>query len=162
VELHDEVHGPLWIVASNDSYEASRLLVPGWLASFRDRVDGNPIAIVPERSLLLVGGDARVEMVERLLDKAEGRFVASTRSVSPALYTVDADGRVIPYVGYAGHPLETRLRLAHERLAAYEYDCQKRALDELHEQRGHDVFVASYQVFEQQGGAVKSLHRRDG
>jgi hypothetical protein len=38
--LYDETHGPLWIVTSNDSYESSRLVVPGWLASFRGRVEG--------------------------------------------------------------------------------------------------------------------------
>ena len=96
VELYDETHGPLWIVTSNDTYESSRLLVPGWLASFRGRVEGNPIAIIPERATLMVGGDGRPEMVERLLDKAGREFAASNRRLSPALYTADDSGKVVP------------------------------------------------------------------
>ena len=33
-------------------------------------MEGNPIAIIPERATLMVGGDGRPEMVERFVDKA--------------------------------------------------------------------------------------------
>jgi hypothetical protein len=156
IQLHDDVHGPLWIVASDDTYEASRLLVPGWLASFRGRVDGNPTAIVPDRALVLVGGDARVEMLRRLLEKADREFNASTRRVSPALYTVDKDDAVVPYAPPADHPLAAEVRLAHEQLANYEYGTQKAALDEAYEREGRDVFVANYQVYRTKAGGVGS------
>ena len=38
---------PLWYVARDDDYESSRLLVPGWLASFAGKVNGRPVAIAP-------------------------------------------------------------------------------------------------------------------
>jgi hypothetical protein len=34
-----------WLVSSNDMYESSRLLLPGWLASFGGKVSGRPVAI---------------------------------------------------------------------------------------------------------------------
>jgi hypothetical protein len=154
VELYDETHGPLWIVTSNDSYESSRLLVPGWLASFRGKVEGSPIAIVPERATLMVGGDGRPEMVERLLDKAEREFGASNRRLSPALYSVDGADRVVPYARATADALATKVKIAHEKLAIYEYGQQKEVLDELYEKSGPDVFVPNYQVFESAGGGL--------
>jgi uncharacterized protein YtpQ (UPF0354 family) len=156
VELYDETHGPLWIVTSNDTYESSRLLVPGWLASFRGRVAGHPIAIIPERATLMVGGDDRPEMVERLLDKADREFSASSRRLSPALYTVDVAGRVIPYARSEGDGLLTKVQIAHEKLAIHEHQQQQKTLDATYEKNGVDVFVASYKVFDR-GGSVQSL-----
>ena len=149
VEPHDDdAHGPLWIVTSNDTYESSRLLVRGWLASFRGRVEGNPVAIIPERSTLIVGGDARPEMIELLLDKAEEEFTASKRRLSPALYSVDAQGAVVPYARRSTDPLAAKVKVAHEKLAIYEHRAQKEVLDALHEEREEDVFVGRYLVFE--------------
>jgi hypothetical protein len=157
VEKYDDANGPLWIVTSNDAYEPSRLLVPGWLASFRGRVQGNPIAIMPERSTLMIGGDGDPSMIERLLDKAEREFVASTRRISPALYTVTSNDHVVPYVGHFSDALAAKARMAQEKLAMYEHEEQKGALDKLYEQRGPDVFVASYQLFQKNDGPLRSL-----
>jgi hypothetical protein len=157
VELYDDVHGPLWIVTSNDSYESSRLLVPGWLASFRGRVEGNPIAIIPERATLMIGGDARPEMIERLLDKADREFAASNRRLSPALYAANNDGAVVPYARPVGDPLAAKVRVGHEKLAMYEYTQQKEVLDAVYEKNGPSVFVASYRVFATDGGGDVSL-----
>jgi len=118
--LHDDTHGPLFAVAANDTYEACRLLVPGWLASFRGKVEGNPIAIIPDRGTLMVGGDARPELVARMAESAEREFAASTRCMSPALYTVDESDRVIPYARPAGDPLAARVKRGHEVLAEFE------------------------------------------
>ncbi len=98
VELNDDLHGPLYVLSTNDGYEASRLLLPGWLASFRGKVEGEPIAIVPQRGLVFIDGSARPEMVSRLVEMADREFCSSPRNISPALYTVDGSGSVVPYV----------------------------------------------------------------
>ena len=145
MELYDEEHGPLWTVETRDTYETSRLLRPGFLASFAGRVEGRPIAILPERSTLLIGGDARPEMVERLSESAErGVRGCVPRCLTPALYTVDDAGRVVPYVHPGQDVLANRVRLAHVRLALAEYSAQKEELDALHEAQEVDLFVASY------------------
>lgn len=146
--LYDDVNGPLFVVDTNDSYESSRLLVPGWLASFRGRVEGEPIAIVPQREMLLVGGSARPAMIARLLGIADREFASSPRKISPALYTVDAEDRVVPYLSD-----DPAVRIAHEKLAMFEHDQQKAVLEE----QAEDVFVASYQVFQSEDGTVRSM-----
>lgn len=146
-KLYDDKDGPLFVVATNDSYESSRLLVPGWLASFRGKVEGDPIAIVPHRELLFVGGSARPEMVARLVDMAEREFSASSRNISPALYTVDAEGHVVPYLG-----TDPAVRVAHEKLAIYEYGEQSHLLEETEP----DFFVAKYSVYQLPDGGVRS------
>ncbi len=144
VELYDQEHGPLWTVETRDTYETSRLLRPGFLASFAGRVEGRPIAILPERSTLLIGGDARPELVARLAESAEREYAAASRCLTPAMYTVDDAGQVVPY-RHPGHDaLAHRVRLAHVRLALAEYHAQKEALDALHKEQDVDVFVASY------------------
>ncbi len=69
----------------------------------------------------MVGGDGRPEMVERLLEKAEREFAASTRRLCPALYTADGSGQVVPYARAAGDPLAARVKIAQENLAIYEH-----------------------------------------
>src|SRR5271165_1198593 len=95
--------------------------------------------IVPERATLMVGGDGRPEMIERLLDKAEREFAASNRRLSPAIYTADDAGKIVPYARPAGDPLAMKVTIAHEKLAIYEYGQQREALDKLYEKNGPDV-----------------------
>jgi hypothetical protein len=147
----------IWQVASGDAYESSRLLLPGWLASFRDRVEGRPLAAVPERSTLLVTGDGDPAAIERLVASADREFRAAPRSISPALYTVDDSGRVVPYELPAEHPLHARVREGRIHLAAVEYGSQKPKLQAELAERGLDVFVASFSVVQRESdGSVVS------
>jgi hypothetical protein len=144
---------PIWHVARDDSYESSRLLVPGWLASFDDKVTGKPVAIVPHRSLLIVGGDGDERCLRRLIDTAKAEFGASPRGISPALYTTGEDGKIIPLVLPAGHHLATDVVVGHLTSAKFEYDTQKAHLDK---QLGEDVFVASFVGLQDKDGLAFS------
>lgn len=136
----------LLAVASHDSYESSRLLLPGFLASFRGKVDGHPIAIIPDRETLLIGGDERQETVERLAAVADEVFAQSRRSVSPALYTCRPDtGAVVPYLPLIG-PTRLTVELGHEKLKLSEYERQKRILDQLRTESS--PFIASFKLYQ--------------
>jgi hypothetical protein len=141
--LYDKKLGPLFYVDENDSYESSRLAVPGFLASFAGKVDGRPLAIVPERAQLYVGGDGRDKMVARLVEMAEREYEASTRAISPALYTVDDAGKVVPYLRKKRDALRGKVLLGHVKLALREYAEQKEVLDKVHERDDIDLFVAT-------------------
>jgi hypothetical protein len=131
--------------------------LPGWLASFRDRVEGRPLAAVPERSTLLVTGDGDPAAIERLVASADREFRAAPRSISPALYTVDDAGRVVPYELPADHPLHARVHEGRIHLAAVEYGSQKPKLQAELAERGLDVFVASFSVVQRESdGSVVS------
>jgi len=134
-----------WHVARDDSYESSRILVPGWLASFAGKVDGRPVAIVPSRSRLIVGGDGDEKGLAELSASAEREYVSSPRRISPAVYTVDAEGAVIPLVLPSTHPLAKQVAGGNEKLAATEYEIQRAHLQE---QLGEDVYVAKLSAYE--------------
>jgi hypothetical protein len=156
IERYDDGPAPIWHVASGDDYESSRLLVPGWLASFAGKVRGRPVAAIPHRSMLLVTGDGEPRAIERVLASADAEFKASPRRLSPALYTTSDDGRLVPYDPPPDHPQRGAVRLAHVKLAVYEYGLQKEALDARHEKDGVDVFVANYIARELEDGRAVS------
>lgn len=143
LELYDRRHGPLFTLPGNDDYAASRLLVPGWLASFRGKVEGRPLAIIPERSTLFVGGDQNPELVQWLTETAQREFEKANRSISPAVYTVDEAGQVVPYARAGADALAHLVRRGHAILAAREYAEQKAVLDPYHQKQDLDLFVAT-------------------
>jgi hypothetical protein len=139
---------PIWHVARDDSYESSRLLVPGWLASFADKVHGRPVAMVPHRSSLIVGGDGDERCLRRLVVSAKKEFEASPRRISPALYSVDEAGAVVPLVLRRDHPLAADVASGHVMAAMAEYDSQQRVLQP---RLGETAYVASYKGLNDQG-----------
>jgi hypothetical protein len=144
---------PIWYVARSDSYESSRLLVPGWLSSFEGKVEGRPVAIVPHRSLLIVGGDGDDRCLRRLIDSAKAECEASPRRVSPALYTAGADGKVVPFSLSPGHPLAGDVAVGHLMAAIVEYQAQKQFLDE---HPREDIYVAKYTAVRDNAGGAFS------
>lgn len=139
---------PIWHVTRDDSYEASRLALPGYLASFRGKVRGTPIAVVPHRNLLLIAGDGDDRAIARLAQTAEAEFLASPRSVSSALYTLATDDTVVPLQLPRGHALHGVVDRGHQLLRANCYAEQKTQLDARFEKDGTDVFVATCQLME--------------
>lgn len=145
---------PIWYVARDDSYESSRILLPGWLASFSGKVSGRPVAIVPHRGLLVVGGDGDERCLRRMIDAAKAEFEASPRRISAALYTVENAGRVVPFVVPDEHPLASEIALGHRLTAMAEYEFQKQQLDQ---QLPGGVFIASYVTLRDKAGPVFSV-----
>lgn len=129
-EQYERTPGPIWSIESDQFHESSWLLRPGFLASFAKKVEGRPIAIVPDRTTLWIAGDAHPETVARLCESAEREYQASARATSPALYTVDDAMRVVPYELPPEDELAYRVRRGHRLLAACEYAAQKQQLDQ--------------------------------
>lgn len=140
-ELDEET--ALYTVEAGDTYESSRLAIPGLLASFSDRVEGRPVAIIPTRSRCVIAGDADPVALHALAEMAQHEYDSSNRSLSPAVYTVDGAGEVVPLELPADHPACHAVRLGHVKLALTEYGNQKETLDIVHERDDIDVFVAS-------------------
>lgn len=131
-------------VNSGDSYESSRLVLPGFLKSFCGMVNGAPIAIAPERDTLIVAGLADEDAVARLARNAEREFRASPRAISPAVYTTDAEGSVCPFRLPANHPHHHLVERGHKLLAAQIYADQEAELNEKFKVEGTDIFVATF------------------
>jgi hypothetical protein len=152
----EDASSPLWHVATGDAYESSRLLLPGWLSSFEGKVKGRPVAIVPDRSTLIVGGSEDTILLERMLALAEEKAKSSPRYLSMVPYTIDPAGTIIPFEVPAGHPLVPTLRHAYHLLAGTEYRSQKDHLNALHDRDGTDIFVASYGSIRGKDGIERS------
>jgi len=113
---------PIWQVGSGDGYEASRLALPGWLASFAERVQGNPIAVVPHRHVVFVTGDASSDAVAALAGIAHDGFETQAGPLSPRVYTLARDGETIePLAVERGHPEYAHLEEARHWLTVSEY-----------------------------------------
>lgn len=158
VEPYDtDASSALLHVAVHDDYEPSRLAAPGFLASFAGKVAGNPIAIIPDRARMLIGGDSDPQLVARLARSAEAEYRASARGISPAVYTVGADGSVEPLHLASDHPAYLLVERGHRLLAATGYDRQKERLEAEFKRDDIDIFVASLRLIEENGsGALKS------
>jgi len=123
---------PAWQVSSDDGYEISRLLLPGWLASFEGKVHGNPIAAVPHRNALIVTGDGEPRDIERLAGVARAWYESAPGPISPALYRVADDGEGIAELELPpDHEAAPLVRAGHVELLASEYEGQRQVLDEL-------------------------------
>ena len=148
----DRASSPLWHVATGDDYESSRLLLPGWLADFEGKVEGRPVAIVPCRNLLIVGGAGDNQLLARMMDIVQRETRAGARPLSGDTYTVDRTGRVVPLDLPRGHPFEGSLRAARRLFLAGEYNDQREVLEPLLEAEGKDIYVGQVSVMELKGG----------
>jgi len=122
--LRPRIEYGLWQLASGDGLEASRLLLPGWLAGFADTVKGRPVAIVPAPRVLLVGGDEAVGQIERLVSLGAEGYRGAAQGLSPVPYTVDDDGAVVPWAP-EGHPLAAAAAASQRLLDVMCYAAQR-------------------------------------
>lgn len=120
----------LWRLAAGDGYEPARLLLPGWLRAFSERVPGRPLAAVPNHHRLFVGGE---DQAAALLARATRDWSDTGMPVSPLLYTAGAEGALLPWQPPPEHPLAPRLQAALRELALREYENQRQELEALFE-----------------------------
>jgi hypothetical protein len=131
----------LRFVDDGDAYWVSHILLDGWLATLAEHVGGTPVAFVPDvRSLIVV--DAEPEPLPELFDLVERHFTESPRPLSPAAYTIDGTGRVVPFTVSPTHSAAGAVQRSARVLAASEYGAQQNVLRE-----EIDDYVASYAVF---------------
>ena len=111
----------LWQLASEDGYEASRLLLPGWLAAFDHQTSGRPVCAVPGSRVVLIGDEADGGQMATLMDIALRGFRSAAAPLSPVLYKVGVDQVVVPWQPDPEDPLWSESRDAARLMAAYEY-----------------------------------------
>lgn len=87
----------LWELDSDDGYEASRLVLPGFLAAFEGRVNGRPVAVAPHARRLLIAGSAEIDQLWAILELAAREWRAEGDPVSPVAYVADARGALAPW-----------------------------------------------------------------
>jgi hypothetical protein len=143
-------------VATEDTYESSRLVVPGWLAGLGEHIGIQPVAVVPARDLMLIADESDSTALAWMLDEALDVFKDHPRWLSPVPYTTSADG-VVAWRPGRGHPAYRGVRLAERVLETYEYAEQKSRLAKLFQQAGEDLPVETYTLATMPDGTARSV-----
>lgn len=123
-----------------DEYDASRILLPEVLRGLE--VDGDVVAVCPNRGFLIVTGSRDHEGLDHVLQYAESRLgQPGAASALPLRY---AWPDWLPFVPDARHPVHERWQRLRTVELGSVYGQQKELLDRVLEARGEDVFVASH------------------
>jgi hypothetical protein len=134
-ELEPGVFGAHWL----DAYDASRLLLAELIS--RLPLDGDPVALLPSRDLLLLAGSADVAGLGRIAELAEP-LLSEQRSITGRAFAW-RDGGWTPFLPDEDHPHHGRFQRLVQITRARHYADQKAALDERHQRAGEDLYVAS-------------------
>jgi len=129
----------LYASASGDNYDASRLILIDFIRQME--VDGDHIAMIPNRDTLLVTGsndDEGLAMMAELAEKA----LEDPRPLGATPVRLHED-EWFDWLPPLGHPLRARFREMERQFFYLEYADQKESLEQLHQKEVTDVFVAT-------------------
>lgn len=153
--LRDKSGQPFEQIAPNlrvsrfqDYYDASRLLIGDLI--HRQVNSGNPVVMIPNRTVLLVTGDRSEDGLATMVAVAE-KVLQAPRPLSPLMLRL-CDGK---WEVYEPVEVQERLSLLRKQSENADYESQK---DLLQTACGEDVFVATHNLFRnQETGSVFSL-----
>ncbi len=125
-----------------DYYDASRILLPDLL--YRLPIAGNPVVMIPSRAVLLVTGD-RNDVGMAFVAATADRVLQEPRNLSPLMLCHDNGS----WNTHMPKSAEVTLSLLRVRTALGDYNSQQAMLKQQFERQGIDIFVASFQAFQQ-------------
>jgi Protein of unknown function (DUF1444) len=136
--------GGLYVFATGDSYDASRMLLSDFVRDVK--VVGDTLVMVPNREVLYVCGSDDSAALAAMIDLASKDF-DHERNISGLVFrAVDADWE--PWLPSESHPTFIAFSNLRVQWLAREYASQKDLLDKRHQHEGTDIFVASFLAFE--------------
>ena len=134
----------LYVFATNDGYDATRLILLDVIRQFQ--VQGDYIAMAPSREMPIVGGSEDGPGLTAMIALAM-KTIEQPRSVSGMALRLAGD-EWVPWMPDVSHRLYEAFRLIRMRAQGRDYAEQKELLDALHQKIGKDVFVASASIIE--------------
>jgi uncharacterized protein YtpQ (UPF0354 family) len=137
---------------TGDNYDASRLLLTDLIRSLN--VQGDHIAVVPNRDSLLIAGSEDEEGLGILAELTE-KALEEPRPMCAIPMRLEGS-EWVTWMPAPGHPHYQKFRLLEVKSLYGEYADQKPLLEALHEKEGRDIFVASYSALETKSGDVFS------
>ena len=142
----------VFLSATGDNYDASRLLIKDAIRRFR--VKGDHIAMVPNRENLIVVGSEDVEGLAGMLRLA-AKAMKEPRPISGIALRLDGD-EWTPWMPAEDHPSYAAFQELRLQSFGQDYAQQKDMLDKLHAKNGEDVFVANFSAIKRPDGKVFS------
>ena len=129
----------LYASASGDNYDASRLILIDFIRQME--VDGDHIAMIPNRDTLLVTGSNDDEGLAIMADLAE-KALDDPRPLGATPLRLH-DDEWVDWMPPPRHPLRARFREMERQFYYLEYADQKESLEQLYIKEGTDLFVAT-------------------
>jgi len=142
----------VYLSATGDDYDASRLLVKDAIRHLQ--VKGDHIAMIPNRENLIVAGSEDVEGLAGMV-KVAANALKEPRPISGIALLLDGD-EWTPWLPPSSHPSYKDFRQLQLQSLGQDYAEQKTLLDKLHENKGEDVFVATFSVVQSPEGRLFS------
>jgi len=133
-----------YVSATGDCYDATRMIYLDLVRRFE--VDGDHIAMVPNRDWLIVTGSLDEDGLKAMLFVAE-KELQKARSISGRAFRL-SDDEWEPWMPGEDHPLYPRFNLLQLQSMGQDYGDQKEHLEKLHEKTGEDVFVATFNILQ--------------
>ncbi|MCA9245675.1 MAG: DUF1444 family protein [Planctomycetales bacterium] len=130
-----------YLMAHGDSYDATRMLLTELVSDFE--VDGDVIAMAPNREVLAITGSADEAGLQRLLDVAE-EGVRHERYVSGLAFRLEAGDAWTVWLPPREHPLYQRFKVLNTQALGQDYHEQKELLELECQQQGASRFIATY------------------
>lgn len=131
----------LYISQYGDSYDCSRVLLPEIFEQME--LKGDPVAMIPNRGVLMVTGADDVAGLTVMAQLASNMFEQSPRPQTGMAIRYNGT-EWVPFLPDDEHPATAKLRELGIHSMLQDYAQQKQLLDALHEKTNQDVFVASY------------------
>ena len=142
----------LYVSATGDSYDSSRLLLTDVIRQFR--VKGDPIAMIPNRENLIVVGSEDVDGLAGMVKMVE-KALKEPRPISGIALRLDGD-EWTPWLPPPSHPAYQAFQEFRLVSLGQDYAQQKDMLDKLYEKQGEDMFVATFSAIKSPDGRLFS------
>jgi hypothetical protein len=138
----ERVRPGVYVSPWRDNHDAARMLLTGALR--RLVVRGDPVVMVAHRVTLIVTGTGDVQGLDVMAIMTEA-LLEEPRSISGIPVCLLDDDTWVPFLPEPDQRVSSRYAALRVGTLAAEYGRQKELLQGLHEKRGEDVFVASYE-----------------
>ena len=146
-----ELQPGLFVSAWEDSVDCARILLPEVLQ--RHTVQGNPVVMIPNRSMLLLAGDADAKGLARMVELAT-EAIQQPR----AMTTIMLRWRNGSWEEFIPPELAVTLGNLQVQDSGSDYASQKQALDKYYAQSRKDIYVAEFSATQnKQTGALRSF-----
>ena len=129
----------LYASASGDNYDASRLILTDLIQQME--VQGDHVAMIPNRDTLLVTGSDDEVGLEIMVDLAQ-KALEDPRPLGATPLRLH-DDEWVDWMPAAEHPLRKKFQELERRYSYLEYADQKESLEQLYAKEEIDLFVAS-------------------
>lgn len=138
--------GSIYALASGDGYDATRLLLPDMLQSFK--VAGETIVMVPNRERLYVAGSEDAAGLEAMLKFVEEEL-QHERFISGMAYCHDGEAWQ-PWLPAESHPLFSQFQLHQLRTIGQVYADQAELLTQRHEATPAGPSMAAFSALQEE------------